>query len=111
MPEKHTSTKMKKLVLEPHVKDLSFSIININTESKTNRQTLVTKILKIEDDITNDFIDDKNFTSKIDSHKNLIEQIESTREKNITEIKNVIDEFIKSEKIHIRLSTIKIEKF
>lgn len=98
MPEKHVISIMKRLILEPSVKDLTISIIYVNTSSKTNHQTLVTRILKVEDDIMDDFIHDKDFTSKISSHKNLVKQIESNRDKNITEIKNVLDEFVKSEK-------------
>jgi hypothetical protein len=84
MPEKHLSSKMKKLVLEPYVKDLTISIFNNNTRSKTNYQSLVTRMLKIEDEIVKDFINDKNFTSKINNHKSLIEQIESNRDNNIS---------------------------
>jgi len=110
MPEKHVSSRMIKLVLEPYVKDLAISIININTRSKTNYQSLVTSILKIEDDIAKDFINDKNFTSKINNHKSLIKQIEFNRDKNITEIKKVIDEFIKSEKFVSDFEKLKLKK-
>ncbi len=110
MPEKHVSSKMKKLVLEPSVKDLTISIINVNTSSKTKHQTLVTRILKVEDDIMNDFIHDIDFTSKINSHKDLVKQIESNRDKNITEIKNVIDKYIKSEKFISGFQQLKLNK-
>lgn len=110
MPEKHISNKMKKLVLEPYIQELSIPIIRVNDENKVNNQRIINQITKLEDDIIEDFVQDKDIATQIDNHKNFREKIKANMDQRIDRVNTIIDHFIKSEKFVSDLQKLKVKE-